>query len=516
MSVAMYIRLSDADEDTGFSKTESDSVVNQRLYINDYINKQTSLSRLARFEFVDDGYTGTNDERPSLNKMMEAVRSGIVKIICVKDFSRFFRDYIEAGNYLECVFPFLGVRFISINDNYDSDDYKGTTGGLEMVMRNIIYTAYSKDLSLKVSSGKLELIKKGKFIGSHAPYGYKKDPNDKNKIIIDDESAKVVRLIFDSAMNGKTVREITLILNEKDIPTKSQYFKLKYPDSNKYNYMYEKIHWQPSRVYDILKNSLYKGDMVSLRKKKVSFNSKKLIKQDPIIIEDNHQGIVTKQEFEEAQKVIKISKQASKKNYIDFPLRGLVRCGHCQYLMDRVKKQGVFYFKCKSALNGKIDACKTNIDTDEGTVEGVVFHAIMNFIAFTKQEDIKQTKPTSYDLTIHLTELSNKIAGLKQSKLRLYEKYTCDELTRENYIKQKQECDKKIKLAEEQISEYEVKLREQAYSEKEKPVIGICDKYISESKLTKEMVNAFIKTVYVFDKDTIHVEFKYKNVFEER
>ena len=516
MSVAMYIRLSDADEDTGFAKAESDSIVNQRLYISDYLNKQSSLAKLTRYEFVDDGYTGTNDERPSLNKMMEAVQSGIIKVICVKDFSRFFRDYIEAGNYLECVFPFLGVRFISINDNYDSDDYKGTTGGLEMVMRNIIYTAYSKDLSLKVSSGKLELIKKGKFIGSHAPYGYKKDPNDKNKIIIDEESAKVVRLIFDMALNGKTVREITLALNGNNIPTKSQYFKLKHPDSNKFNYMYDKIHWQPSRVYDILKNRLYKGDMVSLRKKKASFNSKKMIKQEPIITEDNHEGIVTKEEFEYAQKIIKSSTQRTKRNYIDFPLRGLVRCGHCYYLMDRVKKQGMFYFKCKSALNGKIDACKTNIHADEGKVERIVFNAIMDFIAFAKQEDIKQTKPTSYDLTVSLTELSSKVAGVKKSKLRLYEKYTCDELTRENYIKQKNECDKKIKAVEEQISEYETKLKEKTYSEKEKPIISICDRYISETKLSKEMTNAFIEAVYIFDKDNIEVEFKYKNVFEER
>jgi len=150
--IAMYIRLSLADEDTGISKAESDSIGNQRLYLNRYLDENSELANYPRFEFSDDGYTGTNTNRPQFIKMMEKVKSGEINLICVKDFSRFSRDYIEMGNYLECVFPFLGVHFISINDGYNSDDYKGTTGGLEVVMRNIIYAAYSKDLSIKTTT----------------------------------------------------------------------------------------------------------------------------------------------------------------------------------------------------------------------------------------------------------------------------------------------------------------------------------------------------------------------------
>ena len=144
-TIGIYIRLSMADEDTGNgSKAESDSIGNQRMLINRYLDNHPTLSKYPRLEFADDGYTGTNFHRPQFSAMMEKVRHGEINLICVKDFSRFSRDYIETGNYLECTFPFMGVRFISINDGYDSDDYKGTTGGLEVVMRSIIYAAYSR------------------------------------------------------------------------------------------------------------------------------------------------------------------------------------------------------------------------------------------------------------------------------------------------------------------------------------------------------------------------------------
>ena len=141
-NIGIYIRLSMADEDTGYgSKAESDSIGNQRMLINRFLDNHPTLSKYPRLEFADDGYTGTNFHRPQFSAMMEKVRHGEINLICVKDFSRFSRDYIETGNYLECTFPFMGVRFISINDGYDSDDYKGTTGGLEVVMRSIIYAA---------------------------------------------------------------------------------------------------------------------------------------------------------------------------------------------------------------------------------------------------------------------------------------------------------------------------------------------------------------------------------------
>ena len=154
--IAIYIRLSDADEDTGRKKDESDSVKGQRLLIRQFLDAREEFAGMERMEFVDDGFTGTNTDRPAFQRMMQEIRDGRFAICITKDFSRFSRDYIETGDYLECLFPFLGVRYISVNDHYDSNDYKGTTGGLDVVMRAIVYDAYSKDLSAKVRTGKLQ------------------------------------------------------------------------------------------------------------------------------------------------------------------------------------------------------------------------------------------------------------------------------------------------------------------------------------------------------------------------
>ena len=164
-SIGIYIRLSLADIDLSRKegKTESESITNQRALINRYLDKHEEFEECPREEFFDDGYSGTNFARPSFEKMMEKVKKGKINLIAVKDFSRFGRDYIELGDYLERIFPFLGVRFISVNDSYDSDDYKGTTGGMDVVLKNIVYDYYSKDLSDKVTTSKYAIMKRGVY-----------------------------------------------------------------------------------------------------------------------------------------------------------------------------------------------------------------------------------------------------------------------------------------------------------------------------------------------------------------
>ena len=301
-TIGIYIRLSMADEDTGSgSKAESDSIGNQRMLINHYLDNHPTLSKYPRLEFADDGYTGTNFHRPQFSAMMEKVRHGEINLICVKDFSRFSRDYIETGNYLECTFPFMGVRFISINDGYDSDDYKGTTGGLEVVMRSIIYAAYSKDLSVKTTTAKIQMMKQGKYVGGYAPYGYVLHPEIRNKLKLDPEAAEVVRRVFNEALKGQNTSQIALSLNDDNIPTPGQYFKGKHPDKKKYSRMSEKISWTASMVYKILTSYVYTGATVGHKRKSGGVGSRKTIsqkKEDWIIVEGMHEAIVSKEEFE--------------------------------------------------------------------------------------------------------------------------------------------------------------------------------------------------------------------------
>ena len=158
--IGKYIRLSQEDRDLGDDKAVSNSILHQKDLIQNYIKNNPELAGCPQYEFFDDGYTGRNFERPAFEKLLEKIRAGEINCVIVKDFSRFGRDYIELGDYLERIFPFLGVRFISVNDGYDSNDYKGTTGGLDVVMKNIVYDYYSKDLSVKVTTAKKQKMKK--------------------------------------------------------------------------------------------------------------------------------------------------------------------------------------------------------------------------------------------------------------------------------------------------------------------------------------------------------------------
>lgn len=204
MKLYLYIRLSSADRDMKH-KTESDSIANQRLLLHQYLKNHKEFQFYEVEEFIDDGYSGTNDNRPAFENMIEHLKNGDSKLVICKDFSRFFRDYVEIGDYLERIFPFLGVRFISVNDNYDSNNYIGTTGGIDVVMQSIVYSFYSKDLSQKIKTVMRAKAKKGQYIGSFAPYGYVKDPENKNHLLPDPETAPIVRRIFDMALDGKII-----------------------------------------------------------------------------------------------------------------------------------------------------------------------------------------------------------------------------------------------------------------------------------------------------------------------
>lgn len=188
----------------------------------------------------------------------------------VKDFSRFGRSYIELGDYLERIFPFLGVRFISINDHYDSKDYKGTTGGLDVVMKNIVYDYYSKALSVNVKTAKYQKMKQGKYIGGHVPYGLAKDPKDKHKLITDPEAAVVVREIFDMALAGMKIVDIARVLNERGTETPAEYYRTKHPESSRFAHKSSKSCWSHCSVRKILQQEMYYGAIVGHKRQALS------------------------------------------------------------------------------------------------------------------------------------------------------------------------------------------------------------------------------------------------------
>ena len=524
-----FIAINDAyDSLTGDPQSDS-FVIPFKNLINDSYCKDISMKIRSSLEVKQKSgefvgsfapYTGTNFHRPQFTQMMEKVKRGEIDLICVKDFSRFSRDYIETGNYLECTFPFMGVRFISINDGYDSDDYKGTTGGLEVVMRSIIYAAYSKDLSVKTTSAKIQMMKQGKYVGGYAPYGYVLHPTIRNKLAVDPEAADVIRRIFREALEGSNTSRIARSLNDEGIPTPGQYFKSKHPDKKKFSNMSEKISWETVMVYNILKNLVYTGTLVSRKMKSCGVGSKKRVVNEPIIVEGTHEAIISKEDFELAQKVIRGGGRNPTRKQHDYPLKGLVRCGNCKRAMTRRKnKAGIRYFQCIHSVNNGNTDCPVGRSFPEMDIEKVVFHALTQFLALAQKEAIQNREVGDLRKSA-IKECADKIRTLqkqneqhKASKLRLYEKYAAGSITKEAYIQQKAAAD--VKIAENdgaiQRSHERMKELDSETACSDEKLDAVCEQYADCKALTYELTHAFISAVYIYDLDNIEIVWKVKD-----
>ena len=217
--IAVYLRLSSEDQDLKQGgKAESNSIGNQRNLILDFIRRIPEFAGATILEFCDDGWSGKNFERPGVQEMLGLVKEGKIQCIIVKDISRFGRDYLEVGNYLSRVFPFLNVRFIAVNDGFDSIR-PADIDSLDTSFKTLLYDLYSRDLSRKVRSAKRQRAEKGKFLSPFAPFGFVKDPADKNRLLIDPEAAQIVRRIFHMMASGQSADEIARVFNDELIPT---------------------------------------------------------------------------------------------------------------------------------------------------------------------------------------------------------------------------------------------------------------------------------------------------------
>ena len=258
--IALYMRLSAQDKNS----SESQSIVNQRKFLNDFINSKRDLKGSRVLEFSDDGYTGTNTSRPGLKSLVMSIKRNEISCVIVKDFSRLSRNYIDLGSFVEYFFPYFKVRFISVNDGYDS--LTGVKQGLDIPFKGIMNEYYSRDLSEKIKATKRQLIKKGEIKISRSFYGYKKD-SARNTYIVDKKTAPVVKFIFGCAINNLSAGRIALLLNEKNIPAPCENLSKK--DTRRF--------WNATKIRDILKDERYTGTLILGRY--MSKNIKKPVKE---------------------------------------------------------------------------------------------------------------------------------------------------------------------------------------------------------------------------------------------
>ncbi|MDY4635416.1 MAG: recombinase family protein [Candidatus Limivicinus sp.] len=338
---ALYIRLSKEDENEG----PSESVTNQKSLLDEFVKN----NRLSVYDvYIDDGYSGTNFYRPDFQRMIGDIEAGKVNMVITKDLSRLGRDYIMTGHYMERYFPEKRVRYISLLDGIDTG-VESTANDITP-FRAIMNDMYAKDISRKIKSVKRDKQRKGQFIGGKPVYGYRMHPTEKNKIVVDEGAAVVVRRIFAMALDGISCRKIAAKLNEEGVPTPAAYAGLTVPNPGPYTGL-----WSSERISEMLQNETYIGNMVQGRTVKISYKSRKYLKQDRenwVVVEGTHEPLVDNETFQKVRMLVN-SRRHTRSRTHDFLLKGLIFCHECGYplaVLNRKNAAGedVLYFVCRT------------------------------------------------------------------------------------------------------------------------------------------------------------------------
>ncbi|CDB32100.1 putative uncharacterized protein [Clostridium sp. CAG:575] len=335
-NIAAYLRLSKEEYS---NEKESNSITNQRQIIDNYLEEHKEY-KLVDY-YVDDGYTGTNFDRPEFQRMLEDIKNKKIDVIIIKDLSRIGRNYIETGNFVEVVFPAMGVSVISLDENYemDSSDYYGSD---YVPLKNLFNDMYAKDISKKVRSSLIVKKYNGEFVGKLAPYGYIKDPKDKHKFLIDKNVSNIIVKIFDMILDGKSRKEVADFLNYNDILTPSEYLNI---NINKDMTVMKK--WNSEMVNSILRNENYTGTLFQGKKRKLNYRVDKKInidKENWIVTENHHEAIISKKKFDKVQEILNRKSKVNKDGSIDI-LSGILKCKCCgSNMVKRSSKEKVYYY----------------------------------------------------------------------------------------------------------------------------------------------------------------------------
>ena len=339
--VAKYIRLSKEDESEG----PSQSVTNQNSLLDDFVKQH----RLSVYDtYIDDGFSGTTFDRPAFQRMIADIEAKKVNMVITKDLSRLGRDYIMTGHYMERYFPEKRVRYISLLDGIDTG-VESTANDITP-FRAIMNDMYAKDISKKIKSVKRDKQRKGQFIGGKPMYGYKMHPTEKNKIVIDETAAAVVRRIFTMALDGLSCRKIAATLNEEGIPTPATYANLPVGKPGPYTGL-----WSSERISEMLQNETYIGNMVQGRQVKISYKSKKCLKQDRdnwVVVENTHEPLIDRETFQKVRMLVNSRRHTRSRTY-DFLLKGMIFCHECGYPLAVLNRRNAageerLFFVCRT------------------------------------------------------------------------------------------------------------------------------------------------------------------------
>ena len=526
MYIALYLRLSLADGDLGKDgKDESNSIDNQRLLLENFAKSREDMdpeqTGYQLREYIDDGYTGTNFNRPAFRQMIEDCKKGQIKIILVKDLSRLGRDYIGVGDYLEQIFPVMGIRFIAVNSNYDSANHEGTTMGLEMSVNNLINNLYSKDLSKKLVSAYRAKWKQGIPTLGRVPFGYRRK-NGSTEWQVDPEASKIVRLIFEKAMAGWDTTMIARFLNQEGYPTPGQYVEWKQKTFKVQRNVYDKEWlWVHDTVWRILKRTAYTGCVVQGQRRIIkpgSHITRKSGSDEVVIIPNHHEAIVTEEEWEKAQNAIHTQSSHAMPQPTGFSLNGKIKCGNCGLALT-YDGHGIPTLQCAhGACLGEQSKCdKTRYIA--GQIEVGVLRVLQKelsvFHAFQKIIEEKQDSKGA-DLKKKAREMNQELKNLTARKLLLYESYVDGHLEKEKYIRQKEEMTDQIDRLKQQYDTVSELLQSDRQLETDVRRLAEDSASLEGFRyLTKEIVQEFIEKVVVYDAFHMEITFTFEDVLQK-
>lgn len=515
-----YVRLSREDGD----KEESNSVTGQKDLIRDFLLRHPELRECGMK--VDDGFTGSNFDRPAFQEMMADVKAGKINCIVVKDLSRFGRNYLDAGEYIEKIFPFLGVRFIAINDNYDSMSGHTESDELVIPFKNLINEAYCRDTSIKIRS-QLEIKRRrGDFIGSFAVYGYKKDPDDRHKLIADDYAADVVRDVFRWKLEGVSVLDIADRLNAAGVLTPMDYKRAQGLMFSTPFRVCERSAWNAVTVLRILKNPSYIGTLEQGRVTTPSYKVKRLVqkpREEWAVVEGHHEAIVDPYDFETVQQVLALDTRTSASGKVVECFSGLVYCGECGSAMVRKTvpsgKKKYVYYVCAAHKEKK--TCSPHSLRDVALNE-IVLDALKQHIQdVIDLSDLLEMTDTAALRQAGMRKLQGRLEQKReevercQTLLRsLYESLTDGIIDREEYLDLKRSYTRRRDEAERQAEALQEDISKELEDvTQERGWMGQFRRHQNITQLERSIVVSLIERILIYRGRRVEIVYRWQDEF---
>ncbi len=514
----------------GKEKQESNSVTSQKTLLNEFIEEYDDL--IVYDTYIDDGFTGTDFNRPSFQRLLEDMRNGNINCVIVKDLSRLGRNYIEVGNYIEQVFPLFNIRFIAINDFVDSFKNPASTNTILVPFKNLINDEYARDTSTKIRTSLNGKKKKGEFIGAFPSYGYIKNPKDKHKLIIDESVVDIIRNIFDWNVN-EGIGKIAIChrLNDLGILNPTGHKKLELGQNyNNCGIQDNTYTWTPSTVRNILNNEVYIGNTVQGKRRTKSYKVHKVEqvpKEEWVRVENTHEPIIDKETFEKAQELVRRDTKVSQKTKELSVWAGFLRCADCKRAMNKkssTNKSGskYEYYICSTYRKKSNNLCtKHSIKVEN--LEKAVLKAI-NFhidLLIDIEELVKQINESTYkninneNIENMIIAKQNEISKISNFKMRLYEDWKNEDITRAEYLEYKQKYENDIERLKQNIERLENEkqkyerqsINSNEWIEKFKEQKGI-------TELSRDIMMELIDCIYVKENGDIKIKFKFEDEFK--